>query len=268
MDTALNKHSFTFSIIEAKEKYLSANLNTADDSWQLHQSALFDPSVSRIWLVLRGSGRAVTRFGTIDITENHAYFLPSNSIIATSLDESMVQFYIDFYQDPSEIAIEQLYTFNLRANPEKFQLLLQLAKSISPIYKQTDFLSQFMVSSTLTTILTHFVKDVSKSSKTLSAAIEYILDHYSQAISITYLANLCDYSPEYFSEKFKLHFGVSPQKFIILKRLAKAKFLLISTHKTIREIGEEVGYPDQIHFSKLFSKQIGISPFNYRKNFR
>ena len=85
METVFDKNTFTFSVIDAKEKYLSMNFDTAEGTWQLHQSKLFDPSVSRLWIVLKGSGTAVTRFGTIDIIENHAYFLPPNSIISSSL---------------------------------------------------------------------------------------------------------------------------------------------------------------------------------------
>lgn len=268
MKATFEKNSFNFSVIGTETKCLSIHKPSAEDSWNLHESAFFDPSFLRIWIILRGHGHVLTQNGEMDVSENNAYFLPPHSIVSTSLDEDMEQLYIDFIQDPAEIAIGQLYTFHYQAKPKNFQLLLHLAKSCEPIYKKTDFLSQFTISTTLTTILSHFIKDVSDNSKALNHAIEYIVKNYTKPISITYLANLCDYSPEYFSEKFKRLLGMSPQKFIILKRLAKAKVLLISTHKSVREISNEVGYPDQIHFSKLFSKQIGISPLEYRKNYR
>lgn len=259
--------SFTFSIIDNKEKLLFPTAQTAEQSWKLQNSMLFDPSFSRIWIVLKGRGHVITNLGRLDIVENNAYFLPPNSIISTALDEDMLQYYIDFYQSPNEIPIEHVYEFHRTANANDVPLIYNLAKSCEPIYKNDDPLSRFKVNTIITTLLSLFVKDYSKNRKLLDPAIEYIGKHYSQPISLVYLANLCNYSPEYFSMKFKQYFGVPPQKFIIFKRLAKAKVLLRTTTKTIREIGEEIGYPDQIHFSKLFSKMIGISPLQYRSTY-
>jgi len=268
MKVSLEKNSFTFSIIQTETKYLSIHKSSAEDTWRLQSSTLFDPSFLRIWIILRGRGRVLTTSGELDVVENNAYFLPANSIISTSLNEEMIQLYIDFFQDPSEIPIDQFYTFKKTADPHDFQLLLSLTQSCEPIYKQHDVLSQFMISTTITKILSRFITHISENGTPLKPAIEYIARHYTQPISITYLANLCDYSPEYFSAKFKSHFGIPPQQFIILQRLTKAKSLLITTHKSIREISEDVGYPDQIHFSKLFTKQTGVSPLEYRKSYR
>lgn len=268
MKLTLEKNAYSFSIVKTETKSLSVQNASPEGSWRLQYSSLFDPSFLRIWVVLQGRGRVLTTSGMLDVVENNAYFLPANSIISTTLNESMEQVYIDFFQDPSQTPINQLYTFKMTADPKDFQLLLELTRSCEPIYNKSDSLSQFMISTTITTILSRFMTNVSESSIILNPAIEYITNHYMQPISITYLANLCDYSPEYFSAKFKSHFGISPQQFIIWQRLTKAKSLLITTHKSIREISEDIGYPDQVHFSKLFTKQTGVSPLKFRNTYR
>jgi len=40
---------------------------------------------------------------------------------------------------------------------------------------------------------------------------------------------------------------------------------LRTTSHSIAEIGRRVGYEDQFHFSRVFKKQIGISPLKYRQ---
>lgn len=259
---------FTFSIVISEKKTLQPSGKTPEIAWKLDSSPLFDPSFSRIWIVLKGRGKVKTRFDEFDITENNVYFMPPNSIVSTFLYDTMEQYYIDFVQDYTEFPIEQMYDFKKKADPKDFDLILKLAESLHSVYEKTDFLSRFTVSSTITTILTHFIRNTLQNYGRLENAVKYILNNYRENISMIYLANICDYSPEYFSTKFKLTFGVSPQKYIILKRLNHAKILLISTDDSIHEIGTKVGYPDPMHFSKLFINETKMSPTAYRKQYR
>ena len=267
MEKHFQKQSFSFSIAITEQKTVRPHSSTAELSWDLSRSRLFDPSFFRIWIILKGRGRVTTQSGTFEIMENHAYFMPPNSIISTDLYGEMEQYYIDFFQSPNEVPMDQLYEFRHWTNIENVELLLTLARSLSTIYKNDDEISTLKISSTLTTILSYFIVQPSSVYRKFNKVIEYISHHYNQPLSLTYLANLCDYSPEYFSNKFKLLFGVSPQKFIINKRLTQAKILLMSTNKSIREIGKKIGYPDQMHFSKLFSKENNLSPSAYRKKY-
>lgn len=263
-----NSQSFSFAVIISEEKQLKPNSPLNDISWNLKEDWRFDPSFWRVWIILNGSGHVVSTTGEFDVNANEIYLMPPNSIVSTSLYEPMTQYYIDFMQNPKEISIDQLYTFKKTAKKEDFDLIYSLAKSIYHLYDNPDEASSLTVSATITTILTRFIDFLSENHDKFKKVLKYISQNYTQSISLTYLANLCDYSPEYFSTKFKEMFGLSPQKYIIHKRLTQAKFLLISTNRTIREIGSEVGYPDQVHFSKIFKKEVGYSPIDYRKNYQ
>ena len=48
-------------------------------------------------------------------------------------------------------------------------------------------------------------------------------------------------------------------------RIQKAKRLLISTSKSVKEIAEICGYSDQNYFSKVFLKRCGMTPTAFRK---
>lgn len=265
MKNYLSPPYFSFTIAHTGVATLLTNANTPEKAWILGESPFFEPAFLRIWIIIKGRGHVITHHGEWDLEENNVYFLPANSIVTTFLYEDMEQYYIDFIQNPNEISIEQLYSFKYTASPSAFSLLLNLAKSLASIHKKDDEISRIVVSSTLTTILTHFLEKTTSKHVTIQPAVEYILQHYTQPLSLTFLANLCDYSPEYFSAKFKATFGISPQKYIILKRLTHAKILLISTNQSISTIGKEVGYPDSMHFSKIFTNEVGISPSAYRK---
>ena len=261
------KLNFNFEIIISEQKTLIQGACTPEDSWDLAHSRLFDPSFMRIWIILSGHGHVKTIFGEFDVSENNAYFLPKNTIISTEVNGTMKQFYIDFIQSPREIPIDNLYEFNYAADKKHLDIIFSLSKMLSETNKKNDFASSITISSGLTTILSFFIKSKKLSANKLTDAINYISEHYNKPISIVYLANLCNYSPEYFSMIFKKTFKQSPHEYIINIRIMQAKKYLIQTNLSIREIGEQVGYPDVFHFSKVFTKFVGVSPQKYRISF-
>jgi AraC-like DNA-binding protein len=65
---------------------------------------------------------------------------------------------------------------------------------------------------------------------------------------------------------FMRHSGTSPKNYIRNYTLNHARYLLTNTTKTIGEIAMETGFSNQFHFSKVFHKECGISPSQYRKS--
>ena len=60
--------------------------------------------------------------------------------------------------------------------------------------------------------------------------------------------------------------GVTLVNYIISKRIDSARELLINSDKKIKDICNEVGYKDIYYFTKVFKKEIGVSPSEYRKH--
>ncbi len=94
---------------------------------------------------------------------------------------------------------------------------------------------------------------------------EYIVNHFTDNINLNLIANSLNYSPGYLTKVFLQEYNCSPSKFIISLRIQKAQFLLHTTDLSIRQIGEAVGYPEQGYFSRIFKKQTGSSPYEYRE---
>ena len=59
--------------------------------------------------------------------------------------------------------------------------------------------------------------------------------------------------------------GHTVKTYIILNRLLRAKYLLQTTNRSMIEIGEEVGYNNANHFSRIFKKYTDMTPMEYRK---
>lgn len=72
-------------------------------------------------------------------------------------------------------------------------------------------------------------------------------------------------SAAHFQELYKKAFGVSFGSDLIKSRIEAATELLLYTDRSVTEIGYQCGYSSPVHFSRQFSKLMGISPSEWRK---
>ncbi len=99
----------------------------------------------------------------------------------------------------------------------------------------------------------------------LSENFEQVIhNHIFCNISVEELASKCNRSLTAFKKEFKRHFDEPPHKWFIRQRLMHARLLLISTGKSISEVGIECNFPNTSHFIKLFRKEYGATPAQYR----
>jgi AraC-like DNA-binding protein len=96
-------------------------------------------------------------------------------------------------------------------------------------------------------------------------SLEYIDSHYTEVFPITALSRMEGLSYSRYHDVFVAEMGVSPRRYITRLRLRHACELLCGTDMSIAQIGMQVGYDDPSFFSKLFKKEIGISPLRYRE---
>lgn len=96
-------------------------------------------------------------------------------------------------------------------------------------------------------------------------ALSFIEQNYTLPITVEDMANRCNLDRSYFGKVFKDMIGQSPQDFLIRYRMSKATSLLTSTNLSIGDISVQVGYPNQLHFSRAFHNIYGMSPRQYRQ---
>ena len=93
---------------------------------------------------------------------------------------------------------------------------------------------------------------------------QIIYSHIFCDVSIEELASKSNRSLTSFKKEFKRHFMMPPHRWFIRQRLMQSRLLLISTGKSISEIGNECTFPNTSHFIKLFKKEYGVTPAIYR----
>ncbi len=97
-------------------------------------------------------------------------------------------------------------------------------------------------------------------------AIQYFNTNYMNDINIEQYAADNHMSPGWLIRIFKKHIGVTPRQHIISARITHAQTLLENTEMSISEISATVGYDDPRYFCRIFKKQTGFSPLEYRKS--
>ncbi len=95
-------------------------------------------------------------------------------------------------------------------------------------------------------------------------AIDYISKMYMQGIGVSDIADNVGITRSHLNHVFQQELNISIQNFLIDFRMHKSANLLVSTAMSIKEISNQVGYNDQLVFSKAFKKKFGMSPKSYR----
>ena len=101
--------------------------------------------------------------------------------------------------------------------------------------------------------------------KEMNIATSFFNENYNRNINIEEYATSRGMSVSWFIRNFKKYTGQTPMQFIVSLRMNNAQLLLETTTYSINEISSIVGYDNQLYFSRLFHKQKGYSPTQYRK---
>lgn len=104
-----------------------------------------------------------------------------------------------------------------------------------------------------------------QSGSVISKAKEYINQNFAKELSLDDVSRIVNISPYYFSKLFKEESGENFIEYLTRVRIAYAKELLKNLSLSIKEICMMSGYSDPNYFSRIFKKQEGITPSEYRE---
>lgn len=96
-------------------------------------------------------------------------------------------------------------------------------------------------------------------------AMQYMREHLEEEISLADIVNSLSTNKNKLNEAFINEVGMTCMAYLEHMRMQYAKLLLNETGFSIKEICERIGYYDVNYFSKVFKKNFGMSPSEYRK---
>lgn len=96
-------------------------------------------------------------------------------------------------------------------------------------------------------------------------ACQFVTSNLAGELKIDEVANHVCLSPSRLAHLFREQMGVNLLRWREDQRVIRAKLLLQTTQEPIATIGRIVGYDDQLYFSRVFRKRVGVSPSDFRR---
>lgn len=95
--------------------------------------------------------------------------------------------------------------------------------------------------------------------------VEHIDASLDAELTLDAMADVIGMNPFYFARAFRRQFGETPYRFVLQRRIDRAKRLLSETETPLVEIALACGFSSQSHFASTFRRRVGVTPSEYRK---
>jgi AraC-like DNA-binding protein len=100
----------------------------------------------------------------------------------------------------------------------------------------------------------------------LRAVLEYIEEYLDASPTLEQMAAVARLSPTYFASQFKRTTGLPPYRYVIGRRVDRAKQLMLTARDvSLAEVALHAGFSDQSQFSHHFKRVIGVTPGEFKR---
>jgi AraC family transcriptional regulator len=89
---------------------------------------------------------------------------------------------------------------------------------------------------------------------------EFMIEHLAETVRLADLAAMTGLSQSQFGRAFKASTGVTPHRWQLSRRIARAQELLFAGSMPLSEIALATGFAEQSHFTRVFKRVVGASP--------
>ena len=201
------------------------------------------------------------------------------------INKAKEAFSIADVQKATEFIRELFESANLNMPPQQFKDLIEdlvlwgikQFQNITQEEQKTKLLSdarKWMLKAENLSELRQAVEDIitglkalksSKNDKIIKACEKYVSEHYMEDIPLDSVAEMFCFNSSYFSSYFKKKIGMNFSDYLQKVRMEKAVELLSGHALKVYEVAEKVGYQNVKYFNKVFKKEFGVSPDEYRR---
>lgn len=274
-----------------KLSILHAGHAKLDEKWNFKN--VISPFV-RLFLVTHGEAIANYKNKTFTLKSGYMYLIPSFTYNSYYCQKYHEQYYAGFFEELKlgmsifnikqfkyEVKAteydHQLFKRLVQINPNKSVLISNPETHINsslPNYNSNENTAlnyDIETQGILAILLSKFIKNKDVVANQgyfkgdLNRVLIYIAKHLNEQIVIADLAKMCHLSADHFTRSFRAKFGITPNKYIQLKRIERAQFLLLTTRNPPKQIAQQVGMSNMSYFSRKFKSIVGTSPAKFRK---
>ncbi len=158
-----------------------------------------------------------------------------------------------------------------KASSEVIKHAFERLESLKKLSSSIDIKALAIILDILSTVIEERRKN-EKYNKNLmkdyvTQALSYIELNYNKAsLTLIEVSAALNINPNYLSRLFTSVLNMPFSKYLIMLRLQKACALIKNTDMYFKTISSCVGYDDNLYFSRIFKKYLGVTPKEYREN--
>lgn len=241
-------------------------------------------------------GRAVLHLpeGDVEATAGHVYLIPVYVPHSYECDPGFEFYYLFVFQWLERgVSVFQAYDFpyEVRSN-EATQLLFENYCNLYPqlnlpsedaakfdahpsyreyvqAYMQMAHHERLQLHGLVEILFSYFVKHARPravmSDERMAGLMRYVQEHIAEPLSTEELAQVACVTKCHLIRMFRTALGVTPLHYITQCKVQRAQTLLLRTELSVRQVGEAVGVKDVSYFIRLFRRQLGFTPQEYRE---
>jgi len=99
-----------------------------------------------------------------------------------------------------------------------------------------------------------------------ASAIALVAERFRERVDLDTAAQRCHMSASHFSRVFKREQGMTFSRYLLEYRIRRACDLLSEAHRSVKEVGFDVGFNDAAYFSRTFRRCVGMCPTEYQSS--
>ena len=205
----------------------------------------------------------------IEVAAGDVLFLACGSVYSMYNLSSVYSFiFVDFMFSPV-VGIEKKSMFyhmqNVRNVETMFRRMLEKWRLQKPAAREDCISLIYSVYAEIIRNQSVVYVTVSKR-RQIDLAIQYISENFTnEALSVEKVAEHATMSESHFRRVFKSVYRVSPVKYINMLRINRAKELIRYSGAAFSQIAAETGFSNLYYFSRVFKKEVGCTPSEYKE---
>lgn len=250
---------------------------------------------ARLYYVTEGSAQVAIGSEYYTLTPHHLYFIPAFTKHSYICESLFSHYYVHIFEDQqSGTSMLDEWTFPVEVDASETDLeLIKRLSYINPFLKLPEsdptaydnhptlvnnlqmnqrrpFCDKVESRGILFILMSHFLKlatpKVEVKDDRIHQTLAYIRRHQDTRLDIDMLAEKACMSKDHFIRIFKRETGETPNVYITKRKQEKAELALVTTDLPVKVIANMVGYEDYSYFNRLFKKNAGVTPLQYREH--